>query len=137
MERTRPEIAEWLGKIVALHDDLILRLGGLPGILDLSLLEAALHRPFSGLADGTEHFPDELDKAAALLEGLIKFHPFADGNKRTASIFVFEFIRECGYRLQLREEDVVDAAVKIATGEMTFAAIRDWLGRITVKPATE
>jgi death-on-curing protein len=137
MERTRPEIADWLGKIVALHDDLIFRLGGLPGILDISLLEAALHRPFTGLADGTEHFPGELDKAAALLEGLIQFHPFADGNKRTASVFVFEFVRECGYELQVMEEDVVDVVVKIAIHEMTLPAIRHWLDQVAVKPARE
>ncbi len=107
------------------------------GILDISLLDAALHRPFTGLADGTEHFPDELDKAAALLEGLIQFHAFADGNKRTASIFVFEFIRECGYELQVREEDVVDIVVKIAIHEMTLDAIRHWLDRVAVKSAPE
>jgi hypothetical protein len=50
---TDEPVTGWLARIVRLHDDIIERYGGAKGLMDVRLLEAALQRPFIGLADGT------------------------------------------------------------------------------------
>lgn len=52
--------------------------GRLPGIRDLTLIESALARPYTG------YYRSIAKKAAALLESLVGNHGFIDGNKRTA-----------------------------------------------------
>ena len=41
-------------------------------------------------------YPDIYLKAASLFEGLIRFHPFVDGNKRTALASLLEYLLENG-----------------------------------------
>ncbi len=64
--------------VLAIHEDLIERFGGSPGIRDLGALEAALFRPQTG------YYDDLIAEAAALWESLSQNHPFVDGNKRVA-----------------------------------------------------
>lgn len=123
--------SKWLQKIIRLHDEIIRIYGGATGIIDAGLLESTLVRPFTGTADGEEFFPTEIDKTAALLEGIIIFHPFVDGNKRTATIFAFEFLRECGYKIEVEPEEIVTVAIKIAIKGFQFSEIKDWLSKIT------
>lgn len=66
--------------IIALHDFIVEKYGGVKGLRDVGTLIAALERPFLGLSDGSELFQTDLEKACALFEGLINFHPFTDGN---------------------------------------------------------
>ena len=63
---------------LAIHADQIERYGGLAGVRDQGLLEAALFRPQTG------YYPNLIEEAAALWESLSQNHPFVDGNKRTA-----------------------------------------------------
>ena len=73
------------------HKQLIERYGGAPGIRDIGALESALHRPQTGYYDTIIH------EAAALLESLVRIHPFIDGNKRTAFAVVDVFLRINGH----------------------------------------
>jgi death-on-curing protein len=72
-----------IADVIKPHDSIIEQFGGFPRVQDQRLLAAALARPFTGLSDGTEFFTSTEGKAAVLLQSLIKFHPFIDGNKRT------------------------------------------------------
>ena len=65
-------------EVLALHSLLLARYGGEPGVRDLGLLDAALHRPRSGYYDSVS------EQAAALLQSLANNHAFIDGNKRVA-----------------------------------------------------
>lgn len=126
----KDKIAEWLQKIIRLHDEIIKIYGGAKGIIDIGLLESSLMRPFMGTADGEEFFPSEIDKAATLFEGIINFHPFVDGNKRTAAIFTFEFLREYGYKIKAVPEEIVIISIKVATKEIRFSEIKNWLSKV-------
>ena len=75
-----------LAEILAIHDDLIERYGGAPGLRDAGQLEAALFRPQTG------YYPDVIAQAAALWESLSQNHPFVDGNKRTSFAAMFAFL---------------------------------------------
>jgi death on curing protein len=131
MAGAREPVVGWLTRVVGLHDRIIARYGGASGILDESMLRAAIERPWTGLADGTMYYPTVLDKAAELLERLINYHPFVDGNKRTATILTFEFLREHGYVPEAESDDIVDVAVRIAEKDLVRGDILAWLDRIT------
>jgi death-on-curing protein len=131
MAGAREPVVGWLARVVELHDRILARYGGAPGILDESMLRAAIERPWTGLADGTQHYPSVLDKAAVLLERLINYHPFVDGNKRTATILTLEFLREQGYIPETESADIVDVAVQIAEKALVHDNIVAWLDRIT------
>ncbi len=130
MERAREQVTGWLTRVVELHDNIISEYGGAEGILDPGLLAAAIERTTAGLSDGTRLFPTDQEKAAVLLERIIQYHPFVDGNKRTAAMLAFEFLREHGYSIEVSEREIVDVVVQIARKEMAFSDILAWVGRI-------
>ncbi|MGH6880967.1 type II toxin-antitoxin system death-on-curing family toxin [Hypericibacter sp.] len=80
-------------EVLLIHHDQIERYGGIPGIRDPGLLEAALFRPQTG------HYADLIEEAAALWESLAQNHPFFDGNKRTAFAVTYTFLVINGARL--------------------------------------
>lgn len=81
-------------EILALHDILLQRYGGAPGIRDMGAVEAAVFRPQCG------YYVDIIEEAAALLESLLINHPFVDGNKRVAFAACDVFLRINGRCLQ-------------------------------------
>ena len=64
-------------QIVMLHDHLIQETGGMLGLRDAGLLDAALHAPFQTYG-GAEMYPSIQQKAARLGFGLVKNHAFLD-----------------------------------------------------------
>ena len=88
-----------LYEALELHERLIERFGGSPGIRDKGLLESALHRPQSG------YYETLTEQAAALLQSLTMNHMFVDGNKRVAFALTAIFIRMNGYRLVVNADN--------------------------------
>ena len=78
---------------IAIHERLIERFGGTPGIRDTGLLESALFRPQTG------YYQDIAELAAALFESLMLNHAFVDGNKRAAFFATDTFLRLNGWKL--------------------------------------
>lgn len=91
-------------------------------VRDLGLLESAVHRPQSS-ALGQDAYPHLHEKAAALFHGLIRNHPFIDGNKRTAVVSVAVFYSLNGYELQAADTAVVALALDVAEGVLDVAGI--------------
>ena len=112
-------------ELLLIHEQVILETGGTPGILNLGGLESALLRPLTTLR-GEELFPNLWDKAAVLIHSLISYHPFADGNKRTALVAADVFFRLNGYRL-VPSDEVEPFFWAIARGEKNVNEIHDWL----------
>ena len=67
--------------VLSIHDILIERFGGIKGIRDKASLDSALKRPYQTF-EGQDLYPTLIEKVSALLESIIKNHPFYDGNKR-------------------------------------------------------
>lgn len=80
-------------EVLAIHEDQIDRYGGVGGVRDFGLLEAALYRAQSG------YYANVTEEAAALWESLSQNHPFFDGNKRTAFAVTYTFIVINGGRI--------------------------------------
>jgi death on curing protein len=105
--------------IIAIHEELIDRFGGLQGIRDEALLESAVGRYQSG------YYADVLEEAAALMESLGINHPFLDGNKRIAVTAPFVFLMLNGYAVNLDEESAFEFIID-ALEQSNFT--RDHLG---------
>lgn len=69
----------------AIHERQVSEHGGSAGLRDEGLLLSALARPRHLLAYGDPP-PDAAALAAAYAFGIIRNHPFTDGNKRTALV---------------------------------------------------
>ena len=114
-----------------LHDRLLALDGGAAGVRSQDLLESALARPRQLYAYGES--PDVVDLAAAYTFGIVRNHPFIDGNKRTAFIIGVLFLELNGYRFTACEEDATEAILHVAAGELSEAAFSNWM-RSSSKP---
>lgn len=110
----------------ALHDQLLAEFGGLSGIRDEGLLESALTRPANKARYGD---PDVFDLAAAYAFGLIKNHPFVDGNKRIGFAVAIVFLELNGQTFEAIEADALVETLGVAAGDRTESAYAGWLRR--------
>ncbi|GGD82733.1 type II toxin-antitoxin system death-on-curing family toxin [Paenibacillus nasutitermitis] len=85
------------------------------GVKDHGLLESAVHRP-QQCVFGEDAYPNLFDKAAALLESLVKNHCFHNGNKRTAYLVTKSFLMINGKHLGMERVYAVEFIVDIAKG---------------------
>ena len=109
-----------LSDVMAAHDE-ALSYGGRPGVLNLSGIQSAIGRPYSG------YHRQIARKAAALLKSLAQNHGFVDGNKRTALLVTLLMIERCGYLLTLAADEWIDdVVVAVAEGKMDFDALVVW-----------
>ena len=116
----------WLGKavVLAVHGRLLAEHGGALGVRDPALLDSALARPQHLLAYGE---PDIYDLAAAYTTGIIRNHPFVDGNKRTAFMAGYVFLAINDLQLTATEVDVVRVVTLLAAGEIGESEFAAWL----------
>lgn len=89
------------------------------GVKDHGLLESAVHRPQQSVF-GEDAYPTLFDKAAALLESLVKNHCFHNGNKRTAYLVTKSFLILNGYHFKMERALAVEFIVDIAKGLHTL-----------------
>jgi death-on-curing protein len=115
---------------LAMHEKLIERFGGLGGIRDEGLLESALDKPKNHFAYGT---PTIFELAASYASGIVKNHPFLDGNKRAGFVAAALFIESNGFRFQAPEEEAVLETLALAAGQTTEKGYAAWLGRNSVQ----
>ena len=113
-------------QVLLLHEQLLSETGGLPGLRDEGLLESALEAPFQSFG-GEELYPSIQQKAARLGYGLIKNHPFADGNKRIGTHTMLVFLALNGIELDYTQEELEDIILKIAASEVQADALLHWL----------
>ncbi len=113
-----------------IHDILIEKFGGATGIRDKNLLESALRRPFQTF-DALELYPTVIEKSAALLESLIKNHPFIDGNKRTGYVLCRLFLLQNKLDFDTDQQSKYNFIIKISTGELELEEIKIWIFKNT------
>jgi death-on-curing protein len=116
----------WISREVclAVHDMLLSQYGGCAGLRDGGLLDSALARPLQMQAYGSPSLPE---LAAAYAAGIIKNHPFLDGNKRTGFMMGSGFLEFNGLEFLAYEADAVIKTLALAAGELTEAAYAEWL----------
>jgi death-on-curing protein len=100
--------------------------GGREGVRDPGLLSSALARPHQILAYA-EPSPDLADLAAAYAFGILKNHPFIDGNKRTALVVARTFLRLNGQNLAASPVAKYRAVMSLAEGQLSEKEFAQWL----------
>ncbi|MGI9486610.1 MAG: type II toxin-antitoxin system death-on-curing family toxin [Geminicoccaceae bacterium] len=114
-----------------MHDQQLAEHGGASGLRDEGLLESALARAQNLHAYGET---DLCTLATAYAVGIARNHPFIDGNKRTAFLTAYVFLRLNGRTLIASEADAVEIMMATAAGSVSDQAFADWLRRST-KPS--
>ncbi|MCE5190418.1 MAG: type II toxin-antitoxin system death-on-curing family toxin [Actinomycetia bacterium] len=117
----------WVARVVvdAIQTDMLLTHGGMPGLRDENLLESTLARPKQRL--GYEPAADLSALAAAYGYGVVRNHPYNDGNKRVAFVVMAVFLGLNGLEFTASEADVVTTMVALASGDLDEDALSDWI----------
>lgn len=114
-------------RVVAIHDMLIAEHGGVSGVRDVGLLESALDRPVNIAAYEKDGAADVPRLAAAYGHGIVKNHPFFDGNKRTAAAVFELFLALNGYELMADDLSTINAVISLADGSLSERAFAAWI----------
>ena len=122
----------WLTRtmIEAAHYDQVREHGGLLGVRDDGLLESALARPRHRWSFEPE--ADLPSLAASYGFGLIKNHPFLDGNKRIGFVAMNMFLLVNGFEVEAPEPEVIAVMLQVASGTLNESGLGEWLRSVVV-----
>jgi death-on-curing protein len=112
--------------ILLLHQILIKYTGGADGVRDEGLLESAINTPFATFG-GVALCNTIQSKAAKLCFGLVKNHPFVDGNKRIGILAMMSFLEENGIELECGDGELITLGLKLADGTIGEDAVLDFI----------
>lgn len=116
----------WLTReeCLALHDMMLSHYGGIAGVRDENMLESALAKPQQRF-----HYdkPTMAELGAAYAAGILKNHPFLDGNKRTGFMMGAGFLERNGFEFVATEAEAVLRTLALAAGEMSEGDYAAWL----------
>ncbi len=104
--------------IEAIHAEQLRQHSGAPGLHDEGLLESALSRPLQKMNYANA---EQFEIAAAYLFGLVKNHPFIDGNKRTAFLAADVFLALNGRSTEATQEEIIAFVLGVAASEIDEA----------------
>ena len=110
--------------VLILHEQSLEEFGGSAGTRDEGLLDSALGKPLNLFAYGK---PTLFDLAASYAFGIIKNHPFVDGNKRAGFVVAVTFLELNGCKFQATEVDAAVRTLALAAGELTEGGYAKWL----------
>ena len=116
----------WIAESVAIaiHEEQLAEHGGPIGVRDAGLLQSALNRP-RNLAGYGE--PDLAALAAAYGHGIVRNHPFVDGNKRTALVITELFLLLNGAELLASDAECVVTILGLAEGKISESSFAEWI----------
>jgi death-on-curing protein len=109
--------------VLTIHAELLREFGGKSGMRDRGLLESALARPKH------LHVYEKADLfrlAAAYTFGLIKNHPFIDGNKRTGLVVAYAFLNINKVEMTASEEEATIVMLGVADSSVEEKTLAAW-----------
>ena len=113
-------------QVLKMHSQLIRETGGTDGIRDQGILESALNSPFQSFA-GDDIYPSLQHKAARLCFGIVKNHPFLDGNKRIGAHAMLVFLAVNGIDLDYTQKELTDTILALAAGDIGSDDLFQWV----------
>ncbi len=117
----------WLDQraLVLLHAESLAEHGGLWGLRDEAALQSALARPRN--VHAYKPSADAAGLAAAYGFGIVRGHPFSDGNKRAGFLAIGLFLELNGFDFDVDEADAVKTILELAAGNLTEKALAEWI----------
>ena len=113
-------------EVLELHKLVIQEHGGSHGVRDEGLLESAIYMPYMTF-DGIDLYPSIEEKAAQLCFGLVKNHPFIDGNKRVGTLCMLQLLRANRIKIICTELELQDCILSLAKGELSSEELTAWI----------
>ena len=113
-------------QILKLHKMMLQSTGGADGLRDIGALESSIYHAFATF-DGKDLYPSLEEKAARQAYGIIRSHPFTDGNKRVGLLVMLVFLEINGITLQYSQEELIDLGFTIASGQKDDKSIHKWI----------
>jgi|SRR5579871_2238618 len=116
----------WLQKnvVIAFHEMLLAEHGGSSGMRDEGLLDSALGRPMNNYFYESATLSD---LAAAYAYGIVRNHPFIDGNKRTAFVAMKTFLMRNGILIEPPQQEAILLFFDLAAGLITESQLATWI----------
>ena len=96
------------------------------GVKDEGMLESAINAPFQTF-DGVDMYPTIQHKAARLCFGIVKNHPFVDGNKRIGAHAMLVFLELNGFDLKYSQTELYDIIMRVAAGKINLNDLLNWI----------
>ena len=123
MSKTEPK---WFPRdaVLPLHSYLLELFGGSPGLRDEGALDSALTRPLNLFSYGN---PSVFELATAYASGIVRNHPFVDGNKRTGLGIALTLLEENGYTTNFDEAEMVQMTLALAARDIEEEVFTKWL----------
>lgn len=118
--------------LLRIHEALVRRYGGMPGVRDEHALESCLAQPQAFVFD-VERFPALVDKAAAYCFFIVRNHPFFDGNKRTGFTGALHFLHVNGVAAQFEQDESYDIILEVAKGDSGLARLKGWIAEAVAR----
>ncbi|GMB90792.1 hypothetical protein NHP190002_15180 [Helicobacter ailurogastricus] len=117
-----------LDEAITLHDEILEITQGLKGysIERVSYLWSALENIQNDL-----YYPTLAGKCAHLMFACIKFHPFADGNKRSSIYLAIHFLEANGADTENFEKDFEDLVVFVVEDRVSKAQLSEHIRHYT------
>jgi death on curing protein len=117
----------WLTRdmVEVFHRESLVLFGGADGLRDEGLLQSDLARPENVHAD--EPDADVFTLAASYAAGIVKNHPFIDGNKRTGTLAAIAFLALNGFEVAFEEPEIAAMIIGLAASEVTTEQLAAWL----------
>ena len=113
-------------QILLLHEQLISEFGGSGGVRDDGLLESAINVPLQSFG-GVDFYPTIIDKSVRLCFGLVKNHPFIDGNKRIGTHAMLTQLALNGISLEYEDTELVNTIMEVAAGVLSQESLHAWV----------
>lgn len=115
-----------LRQTLLLHELMVKRHGGSSGVRDMNMLESAINRPFATFG-GKDLYRDIYLKTAALIQSIVKNHPFVDANKRTVFSSAYVFLSKNGIGLKTSQNEVVEFMLRVTNENLSVDEISIWI----------
>jgi death-on-curing protein len=112
-------------EVVVIHEKMIEIGGGSSGIRDIELLHSAIERPKASFSD-RYLYNSVLEMGSAMLQSLVKNHPFIDGNRRTAFFVTLRFFEKNNLHFVFQNREIVSFMIRVDTRNLSVHEIADW-----------
>ena len=111
--------------LVLLHAESLAEHGGLAGLRDEGSLDASLARPLH--IHAYEPKADLATLAAAYCFGMVRNHPFSDGNKRAGFLALGLFLALNGFALSVDQAEAAETILGVAAGDLSEKSLAEWI----------
>jgi len=113
-------------KVLYLHSLMCNATGGPSGLRDRAALESAIYHAYASF-EGKDLYPTIEEKGARQAYGIIRNHPFIDGNKRTGLFVMLVFLELNNIKLNFMQSELVELAIGTAEGKIDAGQITKWI----------